>query len=134
MGSRLWLRILLWSFAAISCSTHLLGSASSVWHPMATADTGCLFVLGIILSSLLLVNERIANWRRGEHYVVGPGVVAGLTIPTVILAGSLSLVAYAVANNPQGLGWTGLAYILFPMYWLAAVTVGTALGGFLDLR
>ena len=109
MKSRLWLRFLLLSMGAVACCTHVLAVSSPSWH---TGSGGAeLFAWGAIgLPVLLLLNERLASWQRGGQFVVGPGLLAGMTIPNMLLSICLSVMAINEAFAPGGarMGYNGI--------------------------
>jgi len=129
--SRLWLRFLLLSLGAVACCTHVLAVSSTSWH---TGSGGAsLFALGAIgLPVLMLLNERLAAWRWGGQFLVGPCLLAGITIPNVLLSIQLSLMAVGEAINTGGVGWGIMGYVILPLFWIIALPIAVLIGAIVD--
>ncbi len=92
-----------------------------------------LFALGAIgLTVLMLLNERLAAWRWGGQFLVGLCLLAGITIPNVLLSIYLSLMAVSEAVNAGGLGWGIMGYIILPLFWIIALPITVLIGAVVD--
>jgi hypothetical protein len=130
MNVRAWLSYFLCFLAVVALGTHAVAIPWAKSH--SEGSESMFLVAAVCLPALILVNAAAARWRVDGQPVLGPFFLAGVTLPTVALVLVLSWLAVSEVATAGGLGWGGMGYFVFPVWWLVALVVGGALGGLID--
>jgi hypothetical protein len=131
MQNRWWVLAGLGAVAAVAALAHGAALVTAL-QPPGKGESGLLGGALIGLPVLLLLNGTLALWRWRGRFVLGPFLLLGVTLPTVGLAGLLTLLSLVSILSPQGIGWLALIYLVLPIEWAVAVLVGGLAGAGLD--